>query len=110
LDAGRHGDADRGGAIAALQGGGGSRGGFPDPTEATQVKIFTSEMAIKVMNDALQLSGAANRPLERMVRDACMFTIGGGTVQILRTVVASRLLGRRLPQTRDEYLNAMSQE
>ena len=114
MDAGRHGDADRGGAIAALQGGGGSRGGFPDPTEATQVKIFTSEMAIKVMNDALQLSGAANysrnRPLERMVRDACMFTIGGGTVQILRTVVASRLLGRRLPQTRDEYLNAMSQE
>ena len=40
LDAGRHGDADRGGANAALQGGGGSRGGFPDPTEATQVKIF----------------------------------------------------------------------
>ena len=48
--------------------------------------------------------------LERMVRDARMFTIGGGTAQILRTVVASRLLGRRLPQTRDGYLNAMSQE
>jgi hypothetical protein len=41
-----------------------------------------------------------------MVRDARMFTIGGGTAQILRTVVASRLLGRRLPQTRDGYLNA----
>ena len=81
---------------------------FPDPTEAAQAKIFTSEMAIKVTNDALQLFGAAgysrNRPLERMVRDARMFTIGGGTAQILRTVVASRLLGRRLPQTRDGYL------
>jgi alkylation response protein AidB-like acyl-CoA dehydrogenase len=80
---------------------------FPDPTEAAQAKIFTSEMAIKVTNDALQLFGAAgysrNRPLERMARDARMFTIGGGTAQILRTVVAARLLGRRLPQTRDGY-------
>jgi hypothetical protein len=54
--------------------------GFPDATEAAQAKIFTSEMAIKVTNDALQLFGAAgysrNPPLERMVRDARMFTIG----------------------------------
>ena len=84
--------------------------GVPDATEAAQAKIFTSEMAIKVTNDALQLFGAAgysrNRPLERMVRDARMFTIGGGTAQILRTVVASRLLGRRLPQSRDGYVAA----
>jgi hypothetical protein len=39
-----------------------------------------------------------------MVRDARMFTIGGGTAQILRTAVASRILGRKLPQTRDAYL------
>ena len=82
--------------------------GFPDVTEAAQAKIFASEMAIKVTNDALQLFGAAgysrNRPLERMVRDARMFTIGGGTAQILRTVVASRLLGRKLPQSRDGYV------
>jgi 3-sulfinopropanoyl-CoA desulfinase len=45
-----------------------------------------------------------------MVRDARMFTIGGGTAQILRTVVASRLLGRRLPQTHDGYLDTMSRE
>ena len=81
---------------------------FPDATEAAQAKIFTSEMAIKVTGDALQLFGAAgysrNRPLERMVRDARMFTIGGGTAQILRTVVASRILDRRLPQTRDGYV------
>jgi 3-sulfinopropanoyl-CoA desulfinase len=88
--------------------------GFPDPTEAAQAKIFTSEMAIKVTNDALQLFGAAgysrNRPLERMVRDARMFTIGGGTAQILRTVVAARLLGRRLPQTRDGFVTAAASE
>ncbi|HUJ98839.1 MAG TPA: acyl-CoA dehydrogenase family protein, partial [Stellaceae bacterium] len=88
----------------------GSGQAFPDVCEAAQAKIFASEMAIKVTNDALQLFGAAgysrNLPLERMVRDARMFTIGGGTAQILRTVVAARLLGRKLPQTRDGYVAA----
>jgi alkylation response protein AidB-like acyl-CoA dehydrogenase len=83
--------------------------GFPDPLEAAQAKVFASEMAIKVSNDALQMFGAAgysrNHPLERMARDARMFTIGGGTAQVLRTLIASRLLGRKLPQTRDGYLN-----
>ncbi len=87
----------------------GAGDGFPDITEAARAKILASESAIKVTNDALQMFGAAgysrNRPLERMVRDARMFTIGGGTAQILRTVVASKLLDRRLPQTRDGYLN-----
>jgi 3-sulfinopropanoyl-CoA desulfinase len=85
----------------------GAGSAFPDALEAAQAKIFASETAIRVTNDALQVFGAAgysrNRPLERMVRDARMFTIGGGTAQILRTVVASRLLDRKLPQTRDGY-------
>jgi alkylation response protein AidB-like acyl-CoA dehydrogenase len=82
--------------------------GFPDITAAARAKILASETAIRVTNDALQVFGAAgysrNMPLERMVRDARMFTIGGGTAQILRTVVASKVLGRKLPQTRDGYL------
>ncbi len=89
----------------------GAGDGFPDATEAAQAKIFTSETAIAVTNDALQLFGAAgysrNNPLERMVRDARMFTIGGGTAQVLRTMVASRILGRKLPQTRDGYVKLM---
>ena len=83
--------------------------GFPDALAAAQAKVFASEMAIQVTNDALQIFGAAgysrNQPLERMARDARMFTIGGGTAQVLRTLIASRLLGRKLPQTRDGYLN-----
>jgi alkylation response protein AidB-like acyl-CoA dehydrogenase len=83
--------------------------GFPDMTEAAQAKVYASDMAIKVTNDALQIFGAAgysrDLPLERMVRDARMFTIGGGTAQILRTVIAGQILGRKLPQTRDGYLN-----
>ncbi len=83
-------------------------GGFPDVLEAAQAKIFASEMAIRVTNDALQIFGAAGysraRPLERMCRDARMFTIGGSTAQVLCTQVASRILGQRLPQTRDGYI------
>ena len=85
---------------------------FPDATAAAQAKVFASEMAIRVANDALQVFGARgysrNRPLERIVRDARMFTIGGGTAQILRTVIASRLLERKLPQSRDGYAQIAS--
>jgi len=45
-------------------------------------------------------------PLERMARDVRMFTIGGGTAQVLRTLVAGRMLGWKLPQTRDGYIEA----
>ena len=88
--------------------------GFPDIKLAAQAKIVASEMAIKVTNDALQVYGAAGysrrNPLERMVRDGRMFTIGGGTAQILRTVVASQILGTKLPQTRDGYLKLAQRE
>ena len=87
---------------------------FPDPTLAAQGKIFTSEMALKVTTDALQVFGARgysrNYPMERLARDARMFTIGGGTAQILRTVVASRILESKLPQTRDGYTKLAEKE
>ena len=61
-------------------------------------------------NDALQIWGAAgysrDNPLERYLRDARMFTLAGGSAQVLRTLVASSILGRKLPQTRDGYLTA----
>jgi alkylation response protein AidB-like acyl-CoA dehydrogenase len=85
-----------------------ANGAFPDATLAAQAKVFSSEMAIKVANDALQVHGAAgysrNNAVERMARDARMFTIGGGTAQVLRTLIASRILDRKLPQTRDGYV------
>lgn len=84
--------------------------GFPDIREAAQAKVFASETAIKVTNDALQLHGAMgysrNLPLERMARDARMFTIGGGTAQMLRNQIAASVLGMKLQQTRDGYLRS----
>src|SRR6516165_5198013 len=83
-------------------------GGFPDAVLAARAKILAADTAIKVTNDALQIWGAAgysrDNPLERYLRDARMFTIAGGTAQVLRTFVASSILGRKLPQTRDGYL------
>ncbi len=81
--------------------------GFPDPLLAAQAKILAAETAVTVTNNALQIHGAAGYsrrlPLERMVRDARMFTIGGGTAQLLRNLVASRILDRKFPQSRDGY-------
>ncbi len=81
--------------------------GFPDPLMAAEAKIIASETAIKVTSDALQMHGAMgysrNLPLERMMRDARMFTIGGGTAQMLRNLVAGRILEMKTPQTRDGY-------
>ncbi len=92
----------------------GAGAGFPDMLEAAQAKILAADSAIKVTNDALQIFGASgysrNMPLERMARDARMFTIGGGTAQVLRTVVATRLLDRKLPQTRDGHLKLAEKE
>ena len=88
--------------------------GFPDPLMAAQAKVFTADAAIKVANDALQVFGAMgysrNLPLERMARDARMFTIGGGTAQVLRTLVATKILDRKLPQTRDGFTKLAESE
>ena len=85
-------------------------GGFPDRTMAARAKLFASEMAVKVVNDALQMFGARGysqaEPLERMARDVRMFTIGGGTAQVLRTQIAAARLGIRTPQTREGYIPA----
>ena len=89
-------------------------GGFPDMLLAAQAKVFTSESAIQVVNDALQFFGARGYsrelPLERMARDVRMFTIGGGTAEVLRNVVAGALLKKKLPQTRDGWSSAASRD
>ena len=85
----------------------GADGKFPEPMLSAQAKLFASESAIAIVNDALQMHGARgysrDLPLERMARDVRMFTIGGGTAQVLRTLIASKMLDWKLPQTRGSY-------
>ena len=84
-----------------------SPSGFPDKTMAARAKLFASETAVRVVNDALQMFGARGysdaEPLERMARDVRMFTIGGGTAQVLRNQIAGAVLGIKTPQSRDGY-------
>jgi alkylation response protein AidB-like acyl-CoA dehydrogenase len=74
--------------------------GFPDALEAAKAKTFAAEMAQAVTSQALQIHGAAgygrSLPLERMARDARMFAIGGGTVEMMRNLIADHLLPTRI--------------
>jgi len=76
-----------------------SEAGFPEPLASAKAKTFAAEMAQEVTSQALQIHGAAGYgralPLERMVRDARMFAIGGGTVEMMRNLIADRLLPTR---------------
>lgn len=59
--------------------------------EAAAAKVFASEMATKVALDAIQVLGGYGYirefPVERLMRDAKLLEIGGGTSEILRSVI-----------------------
>ena len=43
------------------------------------------------------------------MRDARMFTIAGGTAQMLRTLIAGGELDMKIPQTRDGFMKLAEQ-
>ncbi|RKZ16284.1 acyl-CoA dehydrogenase [bacterium] len=59
---------------------------------SAMAKLFTSEVAMRVTNNAMQILGGygycADYPVERMYRDAKLCTIGEGTSEILRIVIS----------------------
>ena len=69
--------------------------GRPFSREAAQAKLFASEMAERVCRNAIQVLGSygysSEYPVERFYRDARLMTIGEGTSEILRIVIARRL-------------------
>ncbi|HLE58578.1 MAG TPA: acyl-CoA dehydrogenase family protein [Candidatus Limnocylindria bacterium] len=71
--------------------------GQPYSTEAAMGKLFASEVARDVTNDALQVHGGygyvTEYRVERYLRDAKLTEIGEGTSQIQRLVIARNLLG-----------------
>jgi 3-sulfinopropanoyl-CoA desulfinase len=75
------------------------RHGFPGRYETSVAKTFASETGVFVTNSAIQVLGgngySRKYPVERMTRDARMFTIGGGTTQMQRLAVAAAILGER---------------
>lgn len=72
------------------------RYGFPARYETSVAKTFAAEAGVFITNSAIQVLGgngySRNYTVERMARDARMFTIGGGTTQMQRLAVARSLL------------------
>ncbi len=65
--------------------------------EISMVKLFTAEMAQQVAYACVQLHGGygymREYPIERFARDARLLTIGGGTSEIMKEIIAKALLG-----------------
>lgn len=70
--------------------------GRPFTLEAAQAKLFASEVAVKACDEAIQVLGGygyiKDYPVERYWRDARLTRIGEGTSEILKLVIARRLL------------------
>ena len=64
--------------------------------EAAMGKLFASEMGERVTRNAVQILGSygysREYPVERMYRDARLMTIGEGTSEVQRLVIARQLL------------------
>lgn len=66
--------------------------------ESAMAKLFASEVAVKVADEALQIHGGygfiKDYPVEKFYRDVKLCTIGEGTSEIQRLVIARQLLNR----------------
>jgi len=64
--------------------------------ESSMAKLYTSETAVRVANEAVQIHGGygfiKDYPVEKFYRDAKLCTIGEGTSEIQRMVIARQLL------------------
>jgi alkylation response protein AidB-like acyl-CoA dehydrogenase len=66
--------------------------------ESSMAKLYASEVAVSVANEAVQVHGGygfiKDYPAEKFYRDAKLCTIGEGTSEIQRLVIARQILGK----------------
>jgi len=67
--------------------------------ESSMAKLFASEVAVHVANECVQIHGGygfiKDYPAEKFYRDVKLCTIGEGTSEIQRLVIARQLLGKK---------------
>ena len=67
--------------------------------ESAMAKLYAGEVAVRVANEAVQIHGGygfiKDYPVEKYYRDVKLCTIGEGTSEIQRMVIARELLGSR---------------
>jgi len=72
--------------------------GCPVTRESSMAKLYAGEVAVRAANEAVQIHGGygfiKDYPAEKYYRDVKLCTIGEGTSEIQRMVIARELLGR----------------
>jgi alkylation response protein AidB-like acyl-CoA dehydrogenase len=70
--------------------------------ESAMAKLYSSEIAVRVANEAVQIHGGygfiKDYPVEKFYRDVKLCTIGEGTSEIQKLVIARQLLKSDIPQ------------
>jgi alkylation response protein AidB-like acyl-CoA dehydrogenase len=66
--------------------------------EACEAKLYATEMALGVCNEAIQIHGGYGytdeADVHRHWRDAKLMTIGEGTSEIMKIIIAGKALGK----------------
>ncbi len=74
----------------------------PYAKEAAIAKLYATEVSEKICRDAIQILGgngySSEFPVERYYRDTRLLTIGEGTSEIQRMVIARSILGSAAAQ------------
>jgi hypothetical protein len=72
--------------------------------EAAMAKLYSSEIAVRVAEDGVQIHGGygfvKDYPAEKFLRDVKLTTIGEGTSEIQRLVIARQLMGAGVAASR----------
>jgi len=70
--------------------------GMKTTLESSMAKLYTSEVAVRAANEGVQIHGGygfiKDYPAEKFYRDVKLCTIGEGTSEIQRLVIARQLL------------------
>ena len=72
--------------------------GEPDTKLSSMAKLYASEMAVRATNEAVQIHGGygfiKDYPVEKFYRDVKLCTIGEGTSEVQRLIIARKVLGK----------------
>jgi alkylation response protein AidB-like acyl-CoA dehydrogenase len=96
MEARGHGDGTGCGAAAHAARRGAQGCGRKVTRESSMAKLFASEVAVRICDEAVQLFGGygfiKDYPAEKYYRDVKLCTIGEGTSEIQRMVIAREIL------------------
>ncbi len=77
--------------------------GKPATKESSALKLYTSECCVNVLGEALQIIGGIaytkDYPIERLIRDARVYTLFGGTSEMQRMVISRSILSQAIKWT-----------